>query len=135
MAKAFSHFTYEQRCELKSMLDNKTPIIKIANTLSFSRASIYREIKRGQVNGIYTPDFSDVPLSRNTIYNAIDNGLIPGVTRDSLHSKETTVFNGGNIILAKWLRDELDIKDGDTLHFEISGDKKIIFLPFNTKGC
>lgn len=176
MPRTFKHFTYEQRCQLKSMLDNKVPVETIAETLGFHRSAIYREINKGKVDGVYNPDnsekqyqdtlsqrgresilsanpelaqtiadyilkdhlspkkiadrlktSSDTPITHNTIYNAIDNGLIPGVTRESLRSEETKVFNNGTICLASWLRDELDIKDGDSLHFEITEDKKIIF--------
>lgn len=70
--------------------------------------------------------FEKYPKSRNTIYNAIDDGLIPGVTRNDLHSDTTTVFGGGNIHVAKWVRDILDIKDGDELNFEII-DGKLVF--------
>jgi IS30 family transposase len=162
------------------MLDDKVPVETIANTLGFHRSAIYREIKRGKVNGVYCPEsseeryqehlrncgkeaiisanpklaqaisdyilkyhlspkkiinalkeradeFPELPETHNTIYNAIDSGLIPGVTRDSLRSEETTVYNNGNVFLATWLREELGIKDGDTLHFEVTEDKKIIF--------
>jgi IS30 family transposase len=162
------------------MLDGKVPVETIADALGFHPSAIYREIKRGKVNGIYSPEnseeryqehlrdkgkkaiistnpelaqaisdyilkdhlspqkiidalkeradeFPELPETRPTIYNAIDNGLIPGVTRDSLRSEETTVYNNGNVFLATWLREELGIKDGDTLHFEVTEDKKIIF--------
>jgi IS30 family transposase len=64
--------------------------------------------------------------SCRTIYNAIDKGLIPGVTRESLRSEETTVYHNC-VFLSEWVRDALDIKDGDTMHFEVTEDKKIIF--------
>lgn len=37
--------------------------------------------------------FSSYPTSPNTIYTAIDNGSIPGVSRENLNSCETTMFN------------------------------------------
>jgi IS30 family transposase len=70
-------------------------------------------------------DFKKVS-SCNTIYTAIDKGLIPGVTRESLRPEETTVYNNC-VTLVEWVREELDIKDGDTLHFEVTEDKKVIF--------
>lgn len=180
MAQTYRRFTYEQRCQLKSMLDSKTPVEDIANTLGFNRASVYREIKRGKVEGVYNSDYSEeqyrISLSQKgpkailssnsklaqkiadyilndhlspkriaekmnknpneffnetitytTIYNAIDNGLIPGVTRENLRTEETKVFHNGNICLASWIREELNIKDGDMLHFEVTDDKKIVF--------
>lgn len=173
MARTFNHLTYEQRCQIKSMLDNKTPVREIANALGFHHSAIYREIDRGKVNGIYDPEFSESKYQKHlescgtetilssdrelaqaiadyilkdnyspkkiaallqerkdeftkapsfsTIYNAIDAGLIPGVTRDNLRPTETKVFNNGTICLASWVREELGIKDGDILHFEIEG--------------
>jgi IS30 family transposase len=162
------------------MLDDEISVRAIAKYLGFHQSAIYREIKRGTMNGVYNPEnseeryqnqlrkcgkeaiisanpklaqaisdyilkdhlspekiiealkeradeFPETPKSCNTIYNAIDNGLIPKITRDSLRSEETTVHNNGNVFLATWLREELGIKDGDTLHFEVTEDKKIIF--------
>ncbi len=187
MPRTFNHLSYEQRCRLKNMLESKTPVQTIADTLGFHRSAIYREIKRGTVDGVYSPEDSenryqenlshsgkeaklsinpelaqiiadyilkdklspkkiaaelqkrsgDIPnaaITHNTIYNAIDNGLIPGVTRENLRSDETSVYNNGNIFLAKWLREELDIKDGDILHFEVTADKKIIFSKIEEDG-
>lgn len=71
--------------------------------------------------------FPDVPKSPNTIYNAIDKGLIPNVTRESLLSKSCTVFNGGQICIPKWVLDKLEIKDGDTLQLEVTKENKIIY--------
>lgn len=61
-----------------------------------------------------------------TIYSAIDDGLIPGVTRESLNSYVTTMFSDGQIHIAKWVRNALDLNDGDELLFEVV-DNKIIF--------
>lgn len=76
--------------------------------------------------------FERYPKSRITIYNAIDNGLIPGVTRNDLHSDTTTVFGDGNIHVAKWVRDILDIKDGDELNFKIV-DGTLVFRKSSCK--
>lgn len=71
--------------------------------------------------------FHDVPQFPNTIYNAIDKGLIPNVTRESLLSKACTVFSGGQICIPKWVLDKLDIKDGDILQLEITENGEIIY--------
>lgn len=75
-------------------------------------------------------EWTEVPKSVNTIYNAIDDGLIPGVTRESLTTDVTTVFNDGQIHIAKWVRNTLQIVDGDELSFEVV-DNKIIFSKVN----
>lgn len=71
--------------------------------------------------------FPDVPQSPNTIYNAIDKGLIPNVTRESLLSKSCTVFSGGQICIPKWVLDKLEIKDGDILQLEVTKKNEIIY--------
>lgn len=70
--------------------------------------------------------WSTAPKAQATIYSAIDGGLIPGVTRESLNSYVTTMFNDGQIHIAKWVRNALDLNDGDELLFEVV-DNKIIF--------
>lgn len=57
--------------------------------------------------------------SVNTIYAAIDSGLIPGVTRASLRSCETKMFSDGMICIPKWMREQLQLQDGDSFHLEI----------------
>ena len=79
-----------------------------------------------------TAQWTVVPKSKNTIYKAIDNGLIPGVTRKSLNSNVTVVFNDGQIHIAKWVRSALNIEDGDELSFEVK-DNKLIFSKANKK--
>lgn len=180
MGKKFSHLSYEQRCKIRDMIENETPIATISNILGVCRETIYNEINRGKFNGIYDPEyaeekyragllkrgresilsidkklayiiadyilkdhlsprdivrllqkrsdeFAEIP-SRNTIYNAIDSGLIPNVTRKDLRNKETKVFNNGTICLATWVREELGINDGDILQFDITEEGKIIFF-------
>ncbi len=71
--------------------------------------------------------FSDVPQSKNTIYSAIDKGLIPDVTRESLFPKVSTVFSGGQVCIPKWVLDKLNIKDGDELLLEVTKNNEIIY--------
>ena len=71
-------------------------------------------------------NWSTAPKTKTTIYSAIDDGLIPGVTRESLNSYVTTMFSDGQIHIAKWVRNALDLNDGDELLFEVVGNK-IIF--------
>ena len=71
-------------------------------------------------------NWSTAPKTKTTIYSAIDDGLIPGVTRESLNSYVTTMFSDGQIHIAKWVRNALDLNDGDELLFEVV-DNKIIF--------
>lgn len=74
--------------------------------------------------------YPNAPASANTIYSAIDAGLIPGVTRESLLSKYSTVFNNGQICIPKWVLDKLKIENGDVLKLELTEDDKIIYSKF-----
>lgn len=177
MGRTYKHLTPEQRLKIKELLDAGCKKTEIARALNVHNATIYREIERGNENGIYNPNYSEeryrqqlfrkgaqpllsinpelaeyiaklileeklspaqiicklsekkgfdvVPKSRNTIYSAIDAGLIPGVTRENLNTDVTTVFNDGTIHISKWVRSLMDINDGDELHFEVIGDKLI----------
>lgn len=66
------------------------------------------------------------PKSKQTIYNAIDNGLIPGVTRESLNSYMMTMHSDGQTYIPKWVRNKMNLNDGDELLFEIVDDKIIL---------
>lgn len=76
--------------------------------------------------------FDTYPKSVQTIYTAIDNGFIPGVTRDSLHSDTTTIYND-QIHFVKWVREWMNISNGDVMHFEVVGDK-LIFTKATIEG-
>lgn len=69
--------------------------------------------------------YTEVP-TKATVYSAIDMGLIPNVTRESLYSRNVTVFSDGMIHLPKWVREKLNINDGDNLSIEVDDDKVII---------
>lgn len=66
------------------------------------------------------------PSSVRTIYTAIDNGLIPNVTRKNLRTDTTSLFSKGLIRIPKWIRDELNIQDGDRVQIKLDNDKIII---------
>ncbi len=159
---------------IRKMLDEDRSKSEIARTVGTNRATVYREIERGSVNGAYDPEFAErtyrsqlsrkgarpilsadpelaryisdmilteklnltrvlerlqaedrfetVPRSRMTLYAAIDHGLIPGVTRESLNADTVIVSPGGQIRIAQWVRSRLGIREGDRLRFETDGD-------------
>lgn len=59
MARTFKHLSFEQKLSLKEMLDGGYPIAEIGTKLGYHRSTIYREIERGSVNGIYDPEYSE----------------------------------------------------------------------------
>ena len=72
-----------------------------------------------------------MPLSVNTIYSAIDNGLIPGVTRNSLHPTKAKMFSNGMVCIPKWIREEFGFHDGDSFSVEVQKDGAILFRKDN----
>ena len=70
----------------------------------------------------------ETPLSVNTIYSAIDKGLIPNVTRKDLSAYKTTthMFSDGLLHIPQWIRQELDIENGTELSIEIKDNKIIV---------
>lgn len=66
------------------------------------------------------------PISKNTIYSAIDKGLIPNVTRDSLLSNTVKVFSNGLIQIPKHVQKKLNINDGDIISLEITSNTIIL---------
>ena len=72
--------------------------------------------------------YTECHLSRNTIYAAIDKGLIPNVTRETLllKRKKTHMFSNGLINIPKWICEELDLKDNEDLDIYVSDGCVII---------
>lgn len=177
MSRTFTQLSYEQRLEIKKLLDSKMSARAISDKIGVHHSTVSREIKKGMVDGSYNPEYAEeqaqltradkgrVPIleaepelaahiadmilsehlspekianiikedkrfdnvSINTIYNAIDAGLIPGVTRDSLRSTSSTIFSGGQLVIPKWVMEQLNLKDGDILQFEITDNNEIIY--------
>ena len=69
--------------------------------------------------------YAEIP-TKTTVYAAIDRGLLPDVTRESLYSRNITIFSDGLIYLPKWIREKLNFGDGDKLSCEVDNDKLII---------
>ena len=73
-------------------------------------------------------NYPNFPSSKTTIYAAIDSGLIPSVTRETLllKRKRTHMFSNGLIKIPKWICEELDLKDNEELYIDIADGKIII---------
>jgi len=74
------------------------------------------------IEALIADTFPNQTVSRGTIYHAIDDGLIPGVTRESLNSPTTVMFSGGQLRLPGWAMEKTGFSDGD--RFEIDTDTK-----------
>ena len=73
-------------------------------------------------------NYTEYPLSVNTIYAAIDKGLIPDVTRETLllKRKKTHMFSNGLINIPKWICEELDLQNNETLDIDVLNGTIII---------
>lgn len=65
-------------------------------------------------------------VSVNTIYRAIDTGLILSVTRTNLRSGTTKMFSNGMVCIPKWMQDLSELHDGDIFHITLSDRGEII---------
>ena len=63
--------------------------------------------------------FARLPKSRNTIFAAIDSGLIPGVTRDTLKTRTVRLYCEDLLHLPQWVIRELDLHTGDEFSIEV----------------
>lgn len=184
MPKAgYAQLSFYQKLHLKEMLDEGYTKVEIAKRLQVHKSTIYNELKRGNVNGIYDPEFSEkkkreistekiqpllvrdktlaryisylilqkhmspeaitvhlseekekhgfekYPSSPATIYSAIDDGLIPDVTRYELNAnmnKDITKVYSDCIHLPVWIRKKMGIKNGDKYRFECKCNGDIV---------
>ena len=120
------NFAHQQYCK-KQVVRGRPPELlidtslakKISDLILIENLSPEKAIKNLQEHHIACP-------SKTTIYAAIDKGLIPNVTRKDLHSKTTSMFSNGLIRVPSWIRNKLNIHDGDTFTILLQ-DNKIIF--------
>jgi IS30 family transposase len=80
------------------------------------------------INRLRSENYSIFPSSKTTIYAAIDGGLIPSVTRQTLllKRKKTHMFSNGLIKIPRWICNELDLKDNEDLDINIVDGKIVI---------
>ena len=64
--------------------------------------------------------------TKQTIYSAIDAGIIPDITREDLNKKRTHTFSKGLIQLPKWIINQLNIIDGEPLDIDVLDEKIVI---------
>lgn len=57
--KGYTQLSYYQRLYLKDMLDKNLSKVLIAERLHVHRSTVFNEIKRGSVNGVYDPEYRE----------------------------------------------------------------------------
>lgn len=177
--KGAKEITYEQRLKLKGLLDSGNSRPEIAEALGICVCSVYKELKRGTLNGTYDPEYAqkvtpsrqmlennpeladriaamildehlspnkiierfkqeglvngNYPLSNRTIYTAIDRGLIPNVTRDTLNAHTVTMCSK-TLRLPLWFKNKLGLRDGDIFRFESNSAWQIILTKIGNRS-
>lgn len=72
------------------------------------------------------PDrFGPVP-SRNTLINAVEKGLIPGVTREDLRIRAVTLFSGDLLHIPAWVVKKTGLRDGDVFSISVTEDEIVL---------
>lgn len=66
------------------------------------------------------PQFSRLPKSRNTIFAAIDAGLIPDVTRETLQTKTVRIFSNDQLHIPQWVIKRLSLQNGDCFSIDVT---------------
>lgn len=178
----YSQMTYYQRAKLKELLDAGLSKECIAEKLKVSRGTVFNELKRGSVEGIYDPEYADekarekrtetknktilekdqrlakyisylikrkrlspeqviehlktgnhdyekYPKSINTIYAAIDKGLIPGVTRKDMKTAsaiEVVTMKENSISLPECIRKCARLRNGNSFKIQCKNNGEII---------
>ncbi len=64
--------------------------------------------------------FARLPKSRNTIFAAIDAGLIPGVTRETLQTKTVQIYCNDIIHIPQWVIRRLSLQNGDCFSIDVT---------------
>lgn len=74
------------------------------------------------------PEYSNLVLSKPTLYRSIYAGHLPGVSFKSLPSNLSTIFGekANLITLPKWVLEQLDAKAGDIIEYSTSENGDII---------
>ena len=117
--KQKSHHGSPAKLESDPVLAARLATIILEKKISPEEALI--EIKK-------LPDYSDLILTKPTLYRSIYAGHLPGVSFKSLPSNLSTVFGDkANLItLPKWVLEKLDAKAGDLIEYDTSENGDII---------
>ncbi len=118
---------YEQRKSEKrrqKIFELDTGLAKCVSDLIIKDQLSVEEI----VDWLHSKNHPNAPLSKNTIYSAIDCGLIPHVTRETLliKRKKTHMFSNSLIKIPKWICEELNLQDNEDLDIDVIDNKIII---------
>lgn len=121
-----AHSMYLKQLETKG----RTPKLELDKTLAnyISKLILKESLSPEEViKQLREEGYQNIP-SKTTIYAAIDGGLIPSVTRQTLllKRKKTHMFSNGLIKIPRWICNELDLKDNEDLDINIVDGKIVI---------
>jgi len=70
----------------------------------------------------------------NTIYKAIDDGNIPGVTRDTIRHRIIKMFSDGHLIIPAWIREKYNFVPGDRFVVSEESEERIVLTKIGIEG-
>ena len=122
-----AQYVYLKELEAK----NRKPKLELDQALAqyISRLILEKFLSPVEViKRLKSEDYQNIP-SKNTIYAAIDKGLIPSVTRATLllKRKKTHMFSNGLIKIPRWVCEKLKIKDGEELYVDVENDRMVVW--------
>lgn len=104
----------------KTLLETEPELAQhIANLILDSHKSVTEIVEL-----LKTSSFKNTPSSNKTIYTAIQKGLIPGVTMDSL-KRDVAVYKNGSIRLPKSIQVTAALSANEQLAYEVNKDGSI----------
>ncbi len=120
--------------EAKSRLKGLSPLAeRNPELISFISKNIITEgLSPKEISKLtYSDDAGVHKVSVNTIYRMIDEGKIPGVTRETLRKQSTKMFSGGLLMVPTWVRKQFNFDDGDEFEIDVSVVNQITFRKIN----
>lgn len=103
--------------------NNRAVAERIAKMILVDKLTVPEVAKRLSAGDRDNPKY---PISINTIYRAIDEGLIPCVSRGTLIPTKSKMSSGGFICIPQGLRQRFGFHDGDIFEVEALDDGKIV---------
>ena len=107
----YKHFTLEQRRQIEKFLEEGIGAREIANRLEVNRSSIYRELKRGEVDGAYSAEagqerYESILAEKGPKIKLVENQKLQAWVKEQLLENHKT---------PKMIEEELKVMDDPEL--------------------
>ena len=116
MRKLYKHLTLEQRLMIEEKIYTGVGVQEIAQELGVSNASIYRELKRGAVNGKYSAEDSQARYEKNLSSKGIQPLILQNQKLRDYIARQITVEKKSPKEIEEQLLREDDLELGSVCH-------------------